>query len=51
MIIPRYQTSGVEEEIPEEIEDLLWGLIDSLEIHKDYLQIFQLLSINKLIVN
>ncbi len=46
MIIPRYQTSGVEEEIPEEIEDLLWGLIDSLEIHKDYLQIFQFITMD-----
>ena len=46
MIIPRYQTSGVEEEIPEEIEDLLWGFIDSLEIHKDYLQIFQFITMD-----
>ena len=46
MIIPRYKTSGVEEEIPEEIQHLLWGLIDSLEIPKDYLQIFQFITID-----
>ena len=36
----RYITKGVHEELPLSIQILLWSLVDSLLIEKDYLQIF-----------
>ena len=38
----RYMTRNIVEEIPVEINILLWNLIDKLNIEKDYLQIFEL---------
>ena len=38
----RYMTRNIVEEIPVEINILLWNLIDELNIEKDYLQIFEL---------
>lgn len=38
----RYMTRKIVEEIPLEINILLWNLIDELHIEKDYLQIFEL---------
>lgn len=38
----RYMTRNVVEEIPIEINMLLWNLIDELKLEKDYLQIFKL---------
>ena len=46
----RYMTRELAEEIPLEINILIWSLIDSLTIEKDYLQIFELNPIGKGIV-
>lgn len=46
----RYMTREIAEEIPLEINILIWSLIDSLTIEKDYLQIFELNPIGKGIV-
>lgn len=40
----RYVTRGVNSEIPSWIQIALWIMIDSLEIQKDWLQVFQLIS-------
>ena len=37
----RYMTRKVAEEIPLEINILLWNLIDELNVEKDYLQVFE----------
>ncbi len=48
---PRYLTSGVQAEVPIEIQVLLWMLIDDLEdkdgFQIDYLQVFELRAINE----
>ena len=36
----RYITKGINEELPLSIQILLWSLVDSLLVEKDYLQIF-----------
>lgn len=46
----RYMTRELAEEIPLEINILIWSLIDSLTIEKDYLQIFELNPIGNGIV-
>ncbi len=46
----RYMTRKVAEEIPLEINILLWNLIDELNVEKDYLQVFELNSIGEGIV-
>lgn len=46
----RYMTRNIVEEIPVEINILLWNLIDKLNIEKDYLQIFELNPIEEGIV-
>ena len=46
----RYMTREIAEEIPLEINILIWSLIDGLTIEKDYLQIFELNPIGKGIV-
>lgn len=46
----RYMTRKIVEEIPLEINILLWNLIDELQIEKDYLQIFELNPIGEGIV-
>ncbi len=46
----RYMTRNIVEEIPVEINILLWNLIDELKIEKDYLQIFELNPIGEGIV-
>ena len=46
----RYMTRNIVEEIPVEINILLWNLIDELNIEKDYLQIFKLNPIGEGIV-
>ena len=38
----RYITKGVQEELPLSIQILLWSLVDSLLIEKDYLQVFNI---------
>ena len=38
----RCMTRNIVEDIPIEINILLWNLIDKLQIEKDYLQIFEL---------
>ncbi len=43
---PRYATKGINEEIPIITQVILWGLIDALEIKKDYLQVFNLMVEN-----
>lgn len=44
---PRYMTRGISEEVPLEIQIILWGMVDALRRVKklDYLQIFQLETI------
>lgn len=46
----RYMTIKVAEEIPLEINILLWKLIDELNVEKDYLQVFELNPIGEGIV-
>ena len=46
----RHMTRKIVEEIPVEINILLWNLIDELNIEKDYLQIFELNPIGEGIV-
>lgn len=46
----RYMTRKVAEEIPLEINILLWNLIDELNVEKDYLQVFELNPIGEGIV-
>lgn len=46
----RYMTKKIVEEIPLEINILLWNLIDELNVEKDYLQVFELNPIGKGIV-
>ena len=46
----RYMTRKVAEEIPLEINILLWKLIDELNVEKDYLQVFELNPIGEGIV-
>lgn len=38
----RYLTRGVSEEIPLEIQILLWSMIGEIKIKKDYLQVFEI---------
>lgn len=38
----RYITVGVQREIPEPLQLLMWQLIEGLPVHKDYLQVFTL---------
>ncbi len=38
----RYLTSGVQSEIPLELQLFMWECIDKLNIKKDYLQIFRI---------
>ena len=38
----RYITKGINEELPLSLQILLWSLVDSLLIKKDYLQIFNI---------
>lgn len=38
----RYLTRGVSEEIPLEIQILLWSMIVGIKIEKDYLQVFKI---------
>lgn len=38
----RYATSGVMADIPTELQFILWAMVDTLEIDKDYLQVFRL---------
>lgn len=45
----RYMTKGISSEVPFYLQNLMWIMIDSMEIReKDYLQIFEL---SKVIVN
>jgi hypothetical protein len=39
---PRFITNGVESTIPLWLQNLMWYAIDTLEIRKDYLQVFTL---------
>ena len=38
----RYLTREVSNEIPLEIQILLWSMIDGLNVKKDYLQVFEI---------
>lgn len=38
----RYLTRGVEAEIPLAVQVVIWGLIDTMKVEKDYLQVFSL---------
>ena len=43
----RYLTKGINEEVPLNLQILLWSMIDSTLIEKDYLQVFNLKILNK----
>ena len=43
----RYLTKGINEEVPLNLQILLWSMIDSTLIKKDYLQVFKIKIINK----
>lgn len=38
----RYISRGIDEEIPVEIQMLLWSMINEINVEKDYLQVFEL---------
>ena len=38
----RYLTKGINEEVPLNLQILLWSMIDSTLIKKDYLQVFNI---------
>lgn len=38
----RYITKGIQTFLKEELQLILWDLIDGLEVEKDYLQVFKL---------
>lgn len=38
----RYVTSGIQAEIPVELQAFMWGCIDRLPEERDYLQVFRL---------
>lgn len=38
----RYLTKGINEEVPLNLQILLWSMIDSMLIEKDYLQVFKI---------
>lgn len=38
----RFVTCGVSEKVPIELQLIMWNLIDTLDIKKDYLQVFDL---------
>ena len=38
----RYLTRGISNEIPLEIQILLWSMIDKLNVKKDYVQVFEI---------
>lgn len=42
----RYLTRGVSNEIPFEIQLLLWSMIGEVKVKKDYLQVFEIEPIN-----
>jgi len=42
----RYLTRGVSNEIPFEIQLLLWSMIGEVKVKKDYLQVFEIETIN-----
>ena len=43
----RYLTKGINEEVPLNLQILLWSMIDSTLIKKDYLQVFNIKVVNK----
>ncbi len=42
----RFLTRGVQAEISAELQQLMWMLIDTLPVEKDYLQVFKLVPDN-----
>lgn len=42
----RYLTKGINEEVPLNLQILLWSMIDSMLIEKDYLQVFKIKVVN-----
>ena len=44
----RYLTKGINEEVPLNLQILLWSMIDSNLIKKDYLQVFNIKILYKL---
>ena len=43
----RYLTKGINEKVPLNLQILLWSMIDSTLVEKDYLQVFNLKILNK----
>lgn len=42
----RYLTRGVAEEVPLEIQLLIWSMIGDMKCKKDYLQVFEIKPVN-----
>jgi len=42
----KYMTKGIHSELKQELQILLWGFIENMEIEKDYLQVFKMRSID-----
>ena len=43
----RYLTKGINEEVPLNLQILLWSMIDSMLIERDYLQVFKITIVNR----
>lgn len=43
----RYITSGINESIGIELQIILWGMINDIDIAKDYLQVFNIIPIGE----
>lgn len=46
----RYITRGINESIGIELQIILWGMINDIDIEKDYLQVFNIIPIGKRMV-
>jgi len=43
----KYMTKGIHNELEHDLQLLIWGFIENMEIEKDYLQVFKMRSIDQ----
>lgn len=43
----KYMTKGIHNELEQDLQILLWELIENMDIEKDYLQVFKMRSIDQ----
>ncbi|MGB4587922.1 MAG: DUF960 family protein [Clostridiaceae bacterium] len=43
----KYMTKGIDSDLAQNLQILIWGLIENMEIEKDYLQVFKMRSIDE----